>query len=166
MWTEKEKNTKDHKGIYRPCEIPLSDETTDSDETNNLESSGFLKTHSDRLKELSLKLSDRVYDSIGSMKGKVRDEITNVRNIFNERKDSLIPQDSDANDNEAYKSDTDSDQRNIKSDSEDECRYLEVLDDGSGFDEPLRRKDSKAIIRINQLDLNKSKSDSIITFSD
>lgn len=101
-WKEKD-------GIYAPCEIPLSD--TDTDVENN---KFLIKTHAEKLKDLSNKLSDKMYDTVGSVKDKMVGELNHVKHAF-DRKDSrdlgyaVVKQ----------------------SDSEDDCKYLEVIDDGS-----------------------------------
>lgn len=141
LWIEKEKTRVDKDGIYAPCEIPLSDTDTDDPQFDSERRPSLLKTHSDRIKELSHRLSDKVYDSVGSMKDKVRD-FNHVKNIFNnEQKDSLISPD-DSLTNDAFKSDSSDTEKDYngsyhkvrQTDSDDDCKYLEVIDDGSEFD--------------------------------
>ncbi|CAK1546515.1 unnamed protein product [Leptosia nina] len=116
-WSDKEKNTKD---VYVPCELPLESE---SDCPDPKESKAFIKIHSDKIKELSQKLSDKVYDT--------------VRIFDSERKNSLIvPECSEVND--AYRSESDSDRKERESDDDykgEDCKYLEIIDDGSEFDD-------------------------------
>lgn len=173
IWIEKEKNKED---VYKACEVPASDDSTDSDEafSPDRRGSGFLKTHSDRIKDLSHKLSDRVYDSVGSVKDKVRDELTHVRNIFKDsRKNSLITQD-ESNINEAYKTDSseesEDNNQNTTSDTDEDCKYLEVIDDGIDFSDNIRRQsiNSEAINRMNILDSNtrSNRDDLILNLSD
>ncbi|XP_063898685.1 scavenger receptor class B member 1 isoform X1 [Helicoverpa armigera] len=111
-WKEKE-------SIYAACEIPLSDTDTDNDIKQSV-----LKIHSEKLKDLSSKLSDRMYDTVGSVKDKVVEELNHVKNVFDRRGSKVAEaHDSFKNDNEyaAIK----------QSDSEDDYKYLEILDDGS-----------------------------------
>lgn len=165
IWDKNGKN----KDIYKACEIPVSDDSTDSDEGLDPERrpSGFIKVHSDKIKELSLRLGDKVYDSVGSVKDKVRDELTHVRHIFKEhRKDSLITAQDEANSNDAYKSD--SSEGNVISDNEEEFKF-EVVDDE--FEDPKHDRrvsmESEAINRINRLEnSNPVKEDLILYISD
>ncbi|XP_023936964.1 lysosome membrane protein 2 isoform X2 [Bicyclus anynana] len=147
IWVEREKNNKvNNRGdIYAPCELPLSD--TDSDQTFDTKTT-FMKTQSDKIKELGRRLSDRVHD----VKGKFELGHSKQTAKHNDRKNSLInPDESQDETNEAFKSDSsesDSDTKTYRfvkqSDSEDNCKYLEVLDDGSEFDDAdRRRKNSK-----------------------
>lgn len=141
LWIERNKNKKDKDSVYVPCEIPLSETDTDyntdyNTQNDNEKRPSLYKTQSDRFKELSSKLSDKVYDSVGSLKDKVR-EITHVKNIFkDEQRDSLIVK-NESESNEAYKSDSSDSEKEYRpvrqSDSDDDCKYLEVLDDGYGF---------------------------------
>ncbi|XP_068621730.1 scavenger receptor class B member 1-like [Battus philenor] len=126
---EKKKRCNGRNSVYAPCEIPLND--TESDNREHKQS--FIKTHSDRIKELSNKLSDRVADSVEGVRHSIKDELTHMRNAINDRKNSLITADkSDSGeDNGTYK-----DYKAVnQTDSDDECGYLEVVDDGSEFDE-------------------------------
>lgn len=101
-------NWKEKDGVYTPCEVPVSD--TDTDVENN---KSLLKTHSEKLKDLSTRLSDKMYDTVGSVKDKMVVEFNHVKHVFDKHDDS----------EKGYAA--------VKqSDSEDECRYLEVLDDG------------------------------------
>ncbi|XP_075988798.1 scavenger receptor class B member 1-like isoform X1 [Anticarsia gemmatalis] len=101
-WKEKD-------GIYAPCEVPLSD--TDTDDNGK----SLIKYHSEKIKDLSSKFSDKMYDTVGSVKGKVVDEINHVKHAFDKK---------DCKDEKGYAV--------VKqSDSEDDCKYLEVIDDGS-----------------------------------
>lgn len=112
-WSDKS-NIEDN--IYVPCEIPL-----DSDD-NEKESKSFIRIPSQRIKELGHKISDKVGNRI----------------FDSERKNSLIvPECSEIND--AYRSETDSDRRESDddrraSDDGQDCKYLEIIDDGSEFD--------------------------------
>ncbi|XP_034827680.1 lysosome membrane protein 2-like isoform X1 [Maniola hyperantus] len=142
LWVERErKNNGNSKGdIYTPCEVPLSD--TDSDQTYDTKST-FLKTQSDKIKELGHRLGDKVH----------KFELTHSKHNKkqSDRKNSLItPEESQDETNEAFKSDSsESDSytnryREVKqSDSEDDCKYLEVLDDGAEFDDKNYRRDRK-----------------------
>lgn len=104
-------NWKEKDGVYAPCEVPLSD--TDTDVENN---KSLLKFHSEKIKDFSARLSDRVYDTVGSVKGKMVGELNNVKHVFDKK-------DNKPND-QSY--------AEVKqSDSEDDCKYLEILDDGS-----------------------------------
>lgn len=182
LWIEKERNIKnqrtDKDHVYTACEIPLSDDNTETDESQETvarRQSGFIKSHGDRIKELSYRLSDKVYDSIGSVKDKVKD-YTHVKNIFkDERKNSLLPQNNDDSiTNDAYKSDSGDDcehkQSGVyaavrQSDSEDDFRYLEVIDDGSGFDDVSIQRESDRCNKLNRLELEGDK-DELIYISD
>ncbi|XP_045508630.1 scavenger receptor class B member 1-like isoform X1 [Colias croceus] len=112
-WSDEKRNMKD---IYAPCEIPLND--TESDSPDSKYEIRPFKSHSDRIKELSQKLSDKVYDTV---------------RIFEDRKNSLIVPEVSTETNDAFRSESDSDMREKESD--DDCKYLEIIDDGSGFDD-------------------------------
>ncbi|XP_053622044.1 scavenger receptor class B member 1-like isoform X1 [Plodia interpunctella] len=153
MWIEKEKKNRDN--IYAPCEIPLNDTESDSDPQFDQERRpSLLKTHSDRIKELSHKLGDKVYDSVGTVKDLVRDEIIHVKNIFSDRRNSVKNEET----NDAYKSDSGDDERDYgyktvrQTDSDDDCKYLEVIDDGSGFEDEQKHFDSKMCNQLKRLD--------------
>ncbi|XP_047542483.1 scavenger receptor class B member 1-like isoform X1 [Vanessa atalanta] len=149
IWMNRDKKSKgkanEKDGIYVPCDVPLSD--TDSDLKFEEARPTFIKSHSDRIKEFGHKLSDRVYDSVENVRG-MFDDLTHVRS---DRKNSLIPpEESQEGNNEAYKSDSgESDKeydkyREIKrTDSDDDSKYLEVVDDGSEFDESYNEDRSK-----------------------
>ncbi|XP_028172674.1 lysosome membrane protein 2-like [Ostrinia furnacalis] len=168
MWVEKEvKGKKNKDSIYAPCEIPLDDtESDNSDPQFDPERRpSLLKTHGDRIKELSHKLSDKMYDSVGSMRDRVRDEITHVKNIFGDRKNSLI---NESNANDAYKSDSGEDEKFGyaavgQTDSEDDCKYLEVLDDGSEFDKQTNDDRTDRSKHLKELD---SGRDELLHISD
>ncbi|CAH0602037.1 unnamed protein product [Chrysodeixis includens] len=114
-WREKDQ-------IYAPCEIPLSDTDTESDNKHSV-----LKIHSEKLKDLSAKLSDKMYDTVGSVKDKVVEELNHVKHVFERRESKLTDLGHDG-----FKSDSDNGYSAIKqSDSEDDYKYLEILDDGS-----------------------------------
>ncbi|KAM3955586.1 scavenger receptor class B member 1 [Aphomia sociella] len=141
--------------IYAPCETPLNDIESDSSSDPQLNTErrpSLLKTHSDRIKDLSHRLSDKMYDSVGTVKDKVMEELTHVKHIF-DRRSSLI---NDTND--AYRSDSgeemDHGYRTIKQiDSDDDCKYLEVIDDGSEFDsEQYDRRRSTQLEELERLD--------------
>lgn len=146
-----------HKDIYAPCEIALNDTESDNSDPQFDEERrpSFFKTHSDRLRELGHRLGDKVYDSVGSVKVKVND-VLHVQKVFNDRKNSLINKDESVA-NDGFKSDS-GDERACsyeavrQSDSEDDCRYLEVLDDGSGFDGPTRNFESRRGSTLKALD--------------
>ncbi|XP_039751840.1 scavenger receptor class B member 1-like isoform X2 [Pararge aegeria] len=153
LWMEREKKDKvDTRGdIYAPCEVPLSD--TDSDQTFDTKHS-FIKNQSNKIKEMGHRLSDKVHD----VKGKF--ELTHSKHSskHNDRKNSLInPEESQDETNEAFKSDSSGSEYDTKryrevkqSDSEDDCKYLEVLDDGSEFDNVnYRRGNCKSESYIN-----------------
>ncbi|KAF9413429.1 hypothetical protein HW555_008321 [Spodoptera exigua] len=114
QWKEKE-------GIYAPCEVPLSDTDIESDNKHSI-----LKNHSEKLKDLSTRFSDKMYDTVGSVKDRVVEELQHVKNVF-ERRSSKHVENDFKNDNNHYTAIKQSD-----SDSDD-CKYLEVLDDGSGL---------------------------------
>ncbi|XP_052748979.1 scavenger receptor class B member 1-like isoform X2 [Galleria mellonella] len=154
---------KNNNTIYSPCETPLNGVDSDSSDTqfDPERRPSLLKVHGDRLKELSSKLSDKMYDSVGTVKDIVMGELTHVKNIF-DRKSSLR---NDAND--PYKSDSGEEMiqgyKTIKqSDSDDDCKYLEVIDDGSEFDtidfdtnnskrlKDLERRDKETILHIKE----------------
>lgn len=166
IWTEKETRNKD--SIYAPCEIPLDDTESDSSDPqlDTDRRPSLLKVHSDRIKELSHKLSDKMYDTAGSVRDKVRDEITHVKNIFTDRKNSLI---NESSLNDGYRTDSCDDEKRDgyaevgQTDSEDDCKYLEVLDDGSGFDSTEVRIASDRSKHLKQLD---SGTDELLHISD
>lgn len=172
LWIDREKNRKDKDSIYAPCEIPLNESDSDNSDPqfDTDRRPSLLKTHSDRIKELSYKLGDKVYDSVGSIKDKVT-SITHVKNVFrDERKGSLVNKD-DSIANDAYKSDS-SDSDNYKgnykavkqSDSDDDCKYLEVVDDDE-FDHSTLKIETKD--RSDQLKrLESSANEMIIQISD
>lgn len=113
-WKEKE-------GIYAPCEIPLNDTDTESDNKHSV-----LKIHSEKLKGLGSKLSDKMYDTVGSVRGKVVEELNNVKHVFERRGSKHVEPSQEVN------SDGEAGYLAVKlSDSEDEYKYLEILDDGS-----------------------------------
>ncbi|KAJ8706358.1 hypothetical protein PYW08_010984 [Mythimna loreyi] len=114
-------NWKDSEGIYAPCETTLRDTDTESDNKHSV-----LKMHSEKLKDLSCKLSDRMYDTVGNVKDKVVEELNHVKNAFERRGSKIIGHEV----NHETKNETE--YSAIKqSDSEDEYKYLEILDDGS-----------------------------------
>lgn len=136
--------------IYAPCEVPLSD--TDSDQAFDTKPM-FVKSQSERLKELGHRLSGKVYDVRGKF------ELAHSKHSkANDRKNSLInPEESQDETNEAFKSDTSESDNEVntkyrevkQTDSEEDYKYLEVLDDGSEFDDYDSRKDnSKKDLRI------------------
>ncbi|XP_013176595.1 PREDICTED: scavenger receptor class B member 1-like isoform X1 [Papilio xuthus] len=136
LWFNQEK-TKSKKScgdsVYAPCEIPLHDtESDNSDPQFDDKKPGFIKSHSEKIKELSNKLSDKVHGSVGNVKGSIRGELSQVKKAINERKNSLINP-------EAERSDSGEEYSHYKpvnqSDSDEECKYLEVIDDGSDFDD-------------------------------
>lgn len=114
-WLEQEKGRKN--SIYAPCEIPLTDSDSSDPCIQEKQIQGTIQ-------ELGHLLSDKVQESIDSVKGVFRSDSTQIKGS---RKDSLID-------------DTDSAESNANSASENECeyrfgdcKYLEVVDDG--FDE-------------------------------
>lgn len=137
-WTEKK--TKD---IYAPCEIPLDSSDTDEDLKLDSEKRGSIFGD---LKELSNRLTDKMYDTVGSVRDKVTD--MHVNDIFNRR--TSIREEK----NESFKSDSSSDEKEFgykavnQSDSDDDCRYLEVVDDGIDFEVPLDRRDKSAQMKM------------------
>ncbi|XP_059057666.1 scavenger receptor class B member 1-like [Achroia grisella] len=144
------KDIKNKNTIYTPCETPLNDLESDcSDPQFDPERRpSLLKIHGDKIKELSNRLSDKMYDSVGAVKDKFIDEFTHVKNIF-DRRNSLKNED-----NNAYRSDSGDEMnhgyRSVKqTDSDDDYKYLEVIDDGSEFDSPGFLNDSK---RLNKLE--------------
>lgn len=151
IWIEREKRNKMSKDdIYAPCEVPLSD--TDSDQAFDTKPM-FVKSQSERLKELGHRLSGKVYDVRGKF------ELAHSKHSkANDRKNSLInPEESQDETNEAFKSDTSESDNEVntkyrevkQTDSEEDYKYLEVLDDGSEFDDYDSRKDnSKKDLRI------------------
>ncbi|XP_048003958.1 scavenger receptor class B member 1-like isoform X1 [Leguminivora glycinivorella] len=161
---------KKHENIYAPCEIALNDTESDNSDPQFDEERrpSFFKTHSDRLKELSHRLSDKVYDSVGSVKDRVT-EIIHVQKVFDNRKNSLINKDESLT-NDGFKSDSSGDERTgnyeavRQSDSEDDYRYLEVLDDGSEFDEPVNTFHLKRGSQFKDLDA--PKDDVMVQISD
>lgn len=173
LWIDKEKSRMDKDGVYAPCEIPLSDTDTDDQQFDTERRPSLLKSHSDRIRELSHKLSDKVYDSVGSVKDKVR-ELTHVKHIFNnERKDSLITCDESLT-NDAYKSDSSDAEKDYngsyhkvrQSDSDDDCKYLEVIDDGSEFDGSNSTVVADSNMAQNLKELDSSGKDIILHISD
>ncbi|CAK1592881.1 unnamed protein product [Parnassius mnemosyne] len=140
----------DNDSVYAPCEIPLNDSESENFEEKEEKRPSIIKTHSEKIKELSTKLSDKVQDSVVSVKITLKDELTQVKNAINIRKNSLLSPEAD-------KSDSGEDNDNYKdykavnqTDSDEDFKYLEVIDDGSEFDESTvifptndRRRDSK-----------------------
>lgn len=121
---KKEKHFDNWKGkeIYNNCEISLRDTDPECNMKPNV-----LRIQSERLKDLSSKLSDKVYDTVGSVKDKVMEEINHVKYVFERRGSKNVGHDIHGHE---YRNDTE--YTAIKqSDSEDECKYLEILDDGS-----------------------------------
>lgn len=177
LWIEQNKSKKYKDSVYVPCEIPLSETDTDYNtdydpQIDNEKRPTIYKTHSDRLKELSSRLSDKVYDSVGSIKDKVRD-IAHVKSIFkNEQSTSLI-QKNESQSNEAYKSDSSDSEKEYKgnyepvrqSDSDDDCKYLEVLDDGCEFDDSIPHHRTERSNHLKDLE-STDKNDLIIHISD
>lgn len=178
LWIDRNKNKKDKDSVYVPCEIPLSETDTDyntdySPQNDVVKRPPLYKTHSERFKELSYRLSDKVYDSVGSLKDKVR-EITHVKNIFkeDEQRDSLISK-NESESNEAYKSDSSDSEKECKgiyqavgqSDSDDDCKYLEVMDDGYGFNNSVKHYQTERENNLKNLD-SINKSDLMIHISD
>ncbi|XP_013146636.1 PREDICTED: scavenger receptor class B member 1-like isoform X2 [Papilio polytes] len=138
LWFNQEKtNNKNvcRDSVYAPCEIPLNDTESDSSDPQFEDKKpSFIKTHSEKIKELGNKLSDKVHGSVGNVKGTIKDEISQVKKAMNERKNSLISPDSE-------RSDSGEDDDNYahykpvnQSDSDEDCKYLEVIDDGAEFD--------------------------------
>lgn len=177
LWIEKEnKSQRDKDNVYTACEMPLSDDSSDEPQHyDGRPASAIRKSHGDRIKELTHRLSDKVYDSIGSVKGIVKD-YTHVKNIFkDERKGSLLPPNNDESiTNEAYKSDSCDDceeKRNDvyeavrQTDSEDEFRYLEIVDDGCGFDDVSIQLESERCNKLSRLELRED-SDRLVHISD
>lgn len=169
VWIEKETKGRNHKdSIYAPCEIPLDDTESDNSDPqfDTDRRPSLLKTHSDRIKELSHKLSDKMYDSVGSMREKVKDEFIHVKHIFSDRKDSLI---NESKSNDGYRTDSYEDENRDgyavvgQTDSEDDCKYLEVLDDGSGFDNKNVYQSTDRSRHLKQLD---SGTDELLHISD
>ncbi|KAL4711287.1 hypothetical protein ACJJTC_019128 [Scirpophaga incertulas] len=160
VWMERECKRRSKDNVYSPCEVPLHD--TESDSDNHFDADrrpSVLKLHSERIRELSLKLSDRVQDSVGSVRDLVIDEISHVKNILNERKNSLINKSGDLNFNDAYKSDSSEEDdrgrgyaRVRQSDSEDDYKYLEIIDDGSEFDGKVSYKKIDMSAKLKELD--------------
>lgn len=136
---------KNQKTIYSPCEIAID---TDSDDCSKKENKTLI---SDKLRDLSAKLTDKMYDTVGSVK-KVSD--INVKQIF-ERKASLKNStlNTTLNDSKSDSGD-DYDYREVKqSDSDEDCKYLEVVDDGNdfykNFDSNIKRTDHDLILQIS-----------------
>lgn len=178
LWIQdRNKNKKDKDSVYVPCEIPLSETDTDYNtdfdpQRDNEKRPSLYKTHSERLKELSHRLSDKVYDSVGSIKDKVRD-ITHVKNVFkDEQRDVLIVK-NESQSNDAYKSDSSDNEKEYngsyqavrQSDSDDDCKYLEVLDDGREFDDSIPHYRTERTNHLKDLDAT-DKNDLIIHISD
>lgn len=178
LWIQnRNKNAKDKDSVYAPCEIPLSETDTDYNtdydpKIDNEKRPSLYKTQSDRFKELSHRLSDKVYDSVDSLKDKVRD-ITHVKNIFkDEHRDILIVK-NESQSNDAYKSDSSDNEKEYKgdyeavrqSDSDDDCKYLEVLDDGCEFDDSISHYQTERANHLKDLDAT-DKNDLIIHISD
>lgn len=114
---------KNNRNVYSPCEIPLD---TDSEDDTKNSIGGTIRV-------LGTKLSDKVYDTVGSVKDKVAN---NVRNMF----DVVIESDSSKSDT----SEENFDYKTVKqSDSDDDCKYLEVIDDGMDFDVSFNKDKSK-----------------------
>lgn len=139
MWVENERSFQSN-NLQPPEQLSAIECPASSDESFESERrpSGFLKTHSDIIKELSLKLGDKVYESVGSAKTKVKDEFIHVRQIFKDmesRKNSLIPSDDENNINEAYKSDTTEGSESGNENPLDYCNYLEVVEDDLNFND-------------------------------
>ncbi|KOB64394.1 Uncharacterized protein OBRU01_24345, partial [Operophtera brumata] len=119
LWSDNNQNNMD---VYVPCEIPLD---IDSDDDILKEKSNF----GDKMRDLSIKLTDKVYDTVGSVKDRVA---VNVRGIFDRHSDIVI--ESDGSKSETSE-ENDFDYKEVKqSDSEDDCKYLEVIDDGMDLD--------------------------------
>lgn len=138
LWLDREKRCKtksNNDNIYAACEIPLSD--TDSDQKIEETKPTFMKSQSERLKELGHRLSDKFHGSVGNIRGRF-DDLTHVK----DRKNSLItPEESRDGNNDAYKTDSSESDKEYdryqevkQTDTDDDCRYLEVIDDGSEFD--------------------------------
>lgn len=130
-WSEKK--TKD---IYAPCETAIDSSDTDEDLKFENEKRGSIFGD---LKVLSNRITDKVYDTVGSVRDKVND--MHVGDVFNKRA-SLAEEK-----NEGFKSDSSSDEKGFgykvvtQNDSDDDYRYLEVVDDGIDFETPLDRRD-------------------------
>ncbi|KAF9794086.1 hypothetical protein SFRURICE_013551 [Spodoptera frugiperda] len=112
---------KENEGIYARCEVPMSDTDVESDNKHSI-----LKNHTEKFKDLGAKFSDRMYDTVGSVKDRVVEELHHVKHVFDRRSSKHTETDL-RNDNNQYTAIKQSD-----SDSDD-CKYLEVLDDGSGL---------------------------------
>ncbi|XP_072948525.1 scavenger receptor class B member 1-like [Epargyreus clarus] len=154
MWIEKEKNTQNKRSnkdsIYAPCEVPLNE--SESDSSDEKLKKPFIKSHSDRIKQLSHLLTGKFSDSVGNMKGKVKDEITQTKNNMSDRKNSLIPPHIEEETNDAYKSDSGNSYQSVTQDSEDECKYLEVVDDGSEFETYHPKNENRRSKQLQKLD--------------
>lgn len=119
LWSDNGKNNRD---VYVPCEIPID---TDTDDDIAKGKSNF----GDKMRDLSIKITDKVYDTVGSVKDRVA---VNVRGIFDRDCDIVIESDASKSDSGE---DNDFDYKEVKqSDSEDDCKYLEVMDDGLDLD--------------------------------
>ncbi|CAH1642240.1 unnamed protein product [Spodoptera littoralis] len=112
---------KENEGVYARCEVPMSDTDLESDNKHSI-----LKNRTEKIKDLGTKFSDRMYDTVGSVKDRVVEELQHVKNVFDRRSSKHVETDF-KNDNNQYTAIKQSD-----SDSDD-CKYLEVLDDGSGL---------------------------------
>lgn len=86
---------------------------------------------SDKMRDLSNKLTDKVYDTVGSVKDMVKE---NARNIFDRNSDVVIESDGSKSDSGGENEENFSYKEVKQSDSEDECKYLEVIDDGMDLD--------------------------------
>ncbi|CAH0404434.1 unnamed protein product [Chilo suppressalis] len=170
VWLEKEGKRKSRDNIA--CDIPLNDSESDTSDPqfDPDRRPSLLKIHGDRIKVLSHKLSDRMYDSVGSVRDKVRDEFTHVKHIFNEKRNSLI---NESKSNDAYKSDSGEDDEENgyaavgQSDSDDECKYLEVVDDGSVFDRNAPYKqNNKRLEQLQNLDSRTDDDGELLHISD
>ncbi|XP_050664665.1 scavenger receptor class B member 1-like isoform X2 [Leptidea sinapis] len=128
--------------VYEPCEIPINE--SESDNSDQIESNKSTKLHSNILIAFGHRISN-MYNAFGKP-----NKLDNERS---DRKQSLInAEDSQDDMNEAYKSDSCEEQAVSKyravnqTDSEDDCKYLEVLDDGSGFDDYVYSNNERSTV--------------------
>lgn len=201
-------------GVYAPCEIPLNDTnqgflSSSDSQTDNEDAPQILPNRSlerrkssiAMIKELGTKFTDKVTDTVGTIKEFMGDEISHIKNIF---ENPVEGSSKETNFSKGYSNNLDScdssgeegEQRvNLlankynsrlgatnyqmvpSSESEDDHKYLEVLDDGSEFDNvPIklptdRRKSMEVEIkrqRMNMLDteVQKKNDDVLIKLPD
>ncbi|GBP57039.1 Scavenger receptor class B member 1 [Eumeta japonica] len=155
LWMEKEtdarkNDVKDDAEVYSPCEIPLNCSNESPDETTREENRlNFMKTHGERIMELSARLGENVKD-------RIRNELTNIKRVFkshHENGDSL---------NSNHNNDSSDD--SIASDGR--FKYLEVVDDDDIVctNAPRRKSLIDKLKRMNELD--STNQDLIVEFSD